>query len=262
LVEPPAPYAATLDYGRGVYRRRIRLMRNGPEVTGMLDDTHHAIWVRIGNDGNVITTATGGFSRMPNTACPGAGIALRELCGLPLSTSLSTLYGAGRPQRNCTHMFDVAALAVVHATRESAPRVYDVAIPDAATGRQRAEVQLDGRMIHSWLIADDRIVDPIAYTGRALIGGFSAWAYSTFEGDIQEAALVLQKGWFVSRARRYVVDAAPPIALATWAGARSGACYAYTEPQFSAAWTLPGYVRDFSAGVLETMPPGERAADS
>jgi hypothetical protein len=222
----------------------------------MLDDTHHAIWVRMAHDGHVVTTATGGFNRMPNTACPGAGIALKELCGMPLATPLSKLYGDGRPQRNCTHMFDVAALALMHARRETAMRVFDVTIPDAATGPQQTDVRLDGKVIHSWLVADGSIVDPVAFAGRALIGGFSAWAYSTFEGDRLESALVLQKGWFVSRARRYVLDTTA-VALASRRATSSGVCYAYTEPQSSSAWTIPGYVRDFSDGVVETMPPAE-----
>lgn len=257
MAQSPFQYAEAPDYGRGIFRRRIRLAHEANLVTGMLDDTHHAIWVRIGHDGTVVTRVAGGFNRMPTTVCPGAGIALRELCGMPLTTPLSELYGDGRPQRNCTHMFDIAALAVVHATREIGPRVFDVTIPDAATGPQKVEVRLDGGIIHNWLVDDGRIVDPLAYAGRAIIGGFSAWAFATFEGDFLEAALVLQKGWFLSRARRYVVDTAPPVALATSRATRSGVCYAYTEPQLSTAWTVPGYVRDFSAGVVEAMPPRE-----
>jgi hypothetical protein len=260
LAQPPDQYAAASDYGRGIFRRRIRLMQQDGLVTGMLDDTHHAIWVRIGHDGTVVTTVAGGFSRMPNTACPGAGIALRELRGMPLTTPLSELYGGGRPLRNCTHMFDVAALAVSHARRETGTRVFDVTIPDALTGPQKVEVRIDGRIIHDWLVDDGRIVEPAAYAGRAIIGGFSAWAYATFEGDFLEAALVLQKGWFLSRARRYVVDSAPPVALATFRATRSGVCYAYTDPQLSTAWTVPGYVRDFSAGVVEAMPPSATEA--
>ena len=104
---PPDP-----AYGAGAYRRRIVLHARHGIVTGTILDSYHEMRCTLRHDGIVVSAIDGEVCRAPFTTCPAAPAALAELVGLPLATPRRMLYGAGRPGRNCTHLFDIAALAM------------------------------------------------------------------------------------------------------------------------------------------------------
>jgi hypothetical protein len=247
-IYPPNP-----AYGKGIYRRRIRLRRQALSVLAMVDDTHHAMWCRIHHDGARITGIEAAFNRVPTSTCFSAGQPLRELIGLPLDIGRRELYGGGRPQRNCTHQFDAAALALTHARRPEADLVFDVVVPDETDEPVAAQVLRNGSPILQWRIQEAQILLE-GLPPAPLMRGFAAWAFGRFEGEELEAAFVLQRGYFVSRARRVLADA--PLGLRNRDNpGLAGVCHSYIEPQWAVGVKLTNHVRDFTAALIEDPEP-------
>jgi len=241
---PPNP-----EYGRGSYRRRVRLANAvGRALASVLDDYHDMRCV-VEHDGTQVTGVVGDIARAPFTTCPSASTALHELVGSPLAIGRVQLYGEGRPGRNCTHLFDIAALAMAFALLPLGERVFDLVVPDEVEGGSLIEALVDGKIVHLWRVAGETILTPREFEGRGLFGGFAAWAAATFKDVELDAALALQKAMFVARGRRYLVDGQGGDSLRQQPE-RIGACFTFSEPQFSIARSIPGYTRDFTDGLM------------
>jgi hypothetical protein len=246
----PLPFPPNPSYGAGACRRRIVLRQEGRQVHAMLDDVFHEMNCRVSHDGRVVTDISAETLRIPTSACPGAAAVLRELIGTPLDIAMSDLYGAGRPRRHCTHLFDLAALAIAHARRPEAVRRYDAIVPDSGDAPVTVEVWRDGKPVHVWQVKDEQIVAPGELAGRPLLFGFMAWAARRFHGDELEAASVLSKTWLISVGRRYQTGASAgmPVRMQT---ELLGLCHSYSPPQLDTAIFLAGNERDYSLGIPE-----------
>jgi len=241
-------------YGTGLYRRRIRLTSTDRCVLGELEDDCHGFRVSLCHDGRVVTALAGEVRRAPLTTCPGAVAPLQSLVGLALDAPVSSIVARVNPRSNCTHLYDLSLLAMAHAVQPDAVRVYDVEVDDqSADGRPaRAEVFLDGKSCHRWSVDRTRIVEPLAYAGRPVLGGFAAWANVAFDGAAREAAFVLSKGVFVACSRLYDlsdIDGQPALQHANMLGA----CHSYSEGVVEQAIRIHDTVRDFSAAPEELL---------
>src|ERR1051325_10121106 len=106
------------------YRRRIRIPGSPRGVVSELEDDFHHFRVTVEHDGERVTAIAGEGVRFPWSTCPSAAAALQPIIGMLLSPR-STAVGEVTPARaNCTHMFDLAGLAVAHAHRGNAVRQY------------------------------------------------------------------------------------------------------------------------------------------
>lgn len=236
-------------YGQGIYRRRIRMSASAGEVRADLLDDYHDMACTVRHDGMVVAAIEADIRRAPFSTCPGAVAAVEELVGISLRPSRRHLYGEGRPQRNCTHVFDLAAFAISHAANAEGERVLDFIVPDLVELGAWVEARLDGIAIHRWKVGyNEGIVAPAEYAGRGMFGGFARWAESKFEGLALELALHLQKAIFVARGRRYQITQESENSIRD-EPERLGACYSFSEPQFSIARPNPDYVRDFTGGL-------------
>lgn len=243
---PPNP-----NYGTGCYRRRIRLIPEDGAVLAMLDDTNHAMWARIFHDGSKVTGTEGETIRAPNSNCPFAYKALQELIDLPLGMPRSDLYAEGRPIRNCTHMFDAAALAIKYGGRFERMRVYDVMVPDQKYGPVVAEVAIDGRQVLRWKVHGPTLLEFEETHGPVpIMKGFTRWAVEALEGELLEAAFVLQPAYFVSSARNFIVDQMKDLPI-TRLPELTGACYAYQPERIEEGMQVIGNVRDFTDELVE-----------
>lgn len=200
-------YDPDARYGSGIFRRAIGLTATPGQVVGELEDTHHGFRVTVAHDDERVTGISGEPLRIPTTNCGGAAFALRRLLGRPLTASPKDLYSGEVLAHQCTHMFDLAALAIAQARRGEGRRRYDVAVPDEDDdGSAWCTVSRDGTIVHRWLIRDRVIVEPTRFAGQEMLVGFIRFISRQLAGDALEAALVLQKGFFVSRARRWRID--------------------------------------------------------
>lgn len=238
--------ATNPSYGRGVFRRRIRLIAAPGAVRAALEDVAHAMRLVLRHDGGRITAIEPEFRRIPLTTCGGAADPLRAFVGLPLATPLRRLLAEHNPRAHCTHIYDLAQLAMAHALRGGV-RQYDVEVPDEHPGPVWARLLRDGTEVYRWQVFEGRILAPEPLAGRPLVKGFSLWAYELFGADPEalEAAMVFSKGYLVSSSRRY--DMSRYVGRsASEAHTMRGACHSYSEPAVFQAVTIGGTHRDLT----------------
>ncbi|MCB1704158.1 MAG: DUF2889 domain-containing protein [Halioglobus sp.] len=241
-------YPTNPDYGGGVYRRRVRLVNSAGQVCGELEDDCHGFRVQLQHDGSVVTGVSGSALRVPMSTCGQAIKPLQALVGIALDAPLPEVVASVRPRGNCTHWLDLALLALAHARRDDAERIYDVEVDDQAADSSpaRAEVFLDGESVHRWMLDGTTVVKPQAFAGNPMLKGFSAWANKAFDGDEREAALLLSKGFFVALSRRFDMSNSSGQSALEHTNMR-GACYTYSEGVMERAVRNHDVVRDFSA---------------
>lgn len=245
------PFPRNPDYGHGATRRRVRVCGGDGEVTATLSDIFHEMHCRISHDGLQVTAVDAAMLRVPTTICPGAVAQLRALVGTPLHTAPRELYAGGRIREHCTHLFDLAVLAIGHARRgDSGEYCYEAVVPDALAPPVDVAVSLNGAAVHQWTLAADIIQAPAPLRGKSLFKGFSAWSTDHFQEHDWEAAMILARTCMIAGGRAYRTDA--------WKGepiARNntiiGACYSYAPERIDEGIFRGDNVRDFSQGVIE-----------
>ncbi|MDH5675076.1 MAG: DUF2889 domain-containing protein [Myxococcales bacterium] len=250
------PVRRRADYGSGAYRRRILLIAEGGEASGELEDDFHHFRARIVHDGERVVGACGEALRVPWTTCPGAVTQLLRLEGAPLSRSTRTLAAHTDARAQCTHLFDVAVLAVAFASGgQAGRRQYDVEVPDRKAGVTTATLHRDGELWLRWELRRFEITAPAPFAGRRLIGGFGRWAHEQLEPELCEAAQVLQRAIYIATGRRSDFESMERAEehLETM----GAACHSFSSPQVERALRVKGSVRDFSArpGALLSARP-------
>jgi len=245
------------DYGRGILRRRMRVRAHGLQVDVDLEDNNHAFRLRLRHDGSAVTAVEVDSVRHPFGTCPEAVRPLQLIVGHRLADGVKALRDRLSPGEHCTHMFDMAMLAVAHAGGGDEQFEYDIAVHDETDAPARAEIRRNGTLVHAWTVRARAIVTPVELAGRPMMRGFHAWASETFEGDALEAAGALQRGYFVAQARRYRFDP-PEDNPATADGMAPGACYSYGAGVVERAFRSGVTVRDFTHApdkLLRFEPP-------
>jgi hypothetical protein len=189
-----------------LYTRRVIRMASwdtatGGEIRTVVEDDYHHFRVGISHDGTRVTRTFTDAVRRPYDICLGAGDRLQELVGLELSPDPSFAQRQVDARLQCTHQFDIAALALAAAARGIKARRYDAAVPDPENGRTTAILKRDGVPILQWEMQRSTITGPDPYTGHDIGKGFTAWVASTLAPDEAEAALVLRRVVFISGGR-------------------------------------------------------------
>ncbi len=234
------------NYGQGVFRRRIRLTGLPGKVIGELEDSYHGFRVRLHHDDQRITAVDAEALRTPFNVCSGAVTQLKALAGIPLNTATAELYQQVDPKQNCTHLYDLSVLAMHHALRGETIRQLDIAVDDEPeNGPSSCKVELDGRVVLDWQIQDWLIKTPSEFHGQSIYKGFSRWAKQTLGANELDAALALQKGYFVAQARKYDI-AQMADTPAQDSAAMQGVCYTYSPGIITTAKRVGSNARDFT----------------
>ncbi|MGH8986615.1 MAG: DUF2889 domain-containing protein [Acidimicrobiia bacterium] len=240
-------------YREGSYRRRIRLVATEPGVVeGALDDDFHHFEVTLRHDGSRVVEAAARSRRWPWSTCPGAAEPLRALEEMALSDRCLAVGERTDPRANCTHMFDLAGLAVAHAARGgdggSPIRQYDAEVPFGATesSGHAAAVRLwrDGALVLEWLLDGRSIADPPPYTDAPWQGGFFRWADATLSVDDAEAAIVLRRACEIGMGRGMDLDAYDK--ASELGPMMAGICHTMQPGVMEVAVRNKGSIRDFS----------------
>jgi hypothetical protein len=240
-------YPENPNYGQGRYRRRIRLSTVDNSVFGELEDSNHAFRCTIIHDGAYVIDIQSEVIRIPFDTCPGAVEPIRKLIGLPLCEDTQELIPHTDASANCTHLLDLALMSIRHASRKQGAWLYDICIEDQPDEQAAcAEIFANGELIHSWQTLNWEVKEPAVLKGKVLYKGFSKWASEAFTGDIKEAAFALQKGYFVSSARRYNIDAQAGDSALEHSDIMLGVCFSYSSPQIEVAKRTADSTRDFS----------------
>ncbi|KXU32842.1 hypothetical protein A0J57_07945 [Sphingobium sp. 22B] len=191
------------DYGTGATIRRVSLRAQSNRVDAHLLDNFHEMRCSIVHDCSIVTAITGESVRIPTTACPAAVQQLQSLVGLPISTPTRDFYAGGIARHHCTHLLDLAVMAIGHAQRPSTEILYEAEVPDELELPVPMTIWRNGRLACRWLVRQGAILEPLELRGRPLGTGFAAWASLVFEQDQLEAATILARTWLIAIGRRY-----------------------------------------------------------
>jgi len=235
-------------YGSGVFRRRIRVHPGDGMVTVELEDGNHGFRLRLHHDAQAVTAIEADPIRHPFGTCAEAVRPLQQFVGARLADGARALRERIAAGEHCTHLYDMAMLALAHAGRGGRALQYDMAIDDETDRPARAEIRRDGVVVHAWKVRDKQVVEPQALAGKPMMRGFHAWASQAFAGDALEAAGALQRAYFVAQSRRYDFDP-PELNPATADGMPHGSCYSYNRGVVERAFRSGGTVRDFTHGA-------------
>lgn len=197
----------------GTYRRQIDLRAwDGRTVVGWLEDESHHFGLTLEHDGVRIVDVRIAAVRIPWTTCAGAGEPLRGLVGQPLMERCAAIGTLIAMDRQCTHLFDLAGLAMAHAHAGRQHRRYHGTVrpladllPGAPADWQRATLRRDGQPVLCWDLHDNRIMGPPPFAGRSILHGFRPWSEGLATEDA-EAALVLRRVAYVAQGRRISIE--------------------------------------------------------
>lgn len=229
----------------GVYRRRILLVAPDERtVVADLEDDFHRFRVTLVHDGSRIVEARGEALRYPWSACPGAVEPLHALEGAPLPERCTELARHADPHLNCTHLFDLAGLAAVHARVGRERRRYDVTVPDRDDEwRTSPSVERDGEIVLAWETEAGTISAPDEHAGVSLRGGFRSWVES-LPPDEGEAAWILRRATEIAMGRvtpwdrfEHAIDVGEFML---------GTCHAFQPGTAETATRIRGTIRDFT----------------
>jgi hypothetical protein len=228
-------------------------------VEADLEDDFHRFWVRLEHDDRQVVRISGTSGRYPWSTCPGALAPLERLAGMPLAAASSAVRRWTEPRAQCTHLLDLAGLAVAHAAAGRVRRGYEVEIPDRVEGRSHARLRRDSVALLEFEIEHGAIVSPEPFAGQASFGGgFGRWAEANLEPDLAEAAIVLQRACGIAMGRQWDMDQVP----GAWVfGAMTGgACHTFGAGVVEDARRVVGSMRDFTEAP-ELLLAGEGAPD-
>lgn len=239
------PTRTQLPYGEGVFRRRFVLTARPGHVVADMEDDFHRFHVELEHDGQRVLEISGDARRYPWTECTGATLPLRKLRGMPLSTSPTAAGHYTNPRENCTHLFDVATLAITHAAAGRDRRQYDIEIPDRHEGRTRAALRRDRELVLDWEVEGVRIASPKPYAGVKLRGRhFVDWVESHLDPEGAEAALALRRACFIAMGRARNLDEAPDATV--YMTLAAGSCHTFTPGIAEHATRMQGTSLDFT----------------
>ena len=230
----------------GAYHRLIRIKTQSTPAEGRvaraaLEDDFHHFRVELNSADGKISSIKGSVLRHPTTLCPGAAAQLQVLVGLPISTYSYGLSAHTDARQQCTHLMDLAGLAVAAVGKEISSTTYIAKVFDEnSSGFRLATLERDGEECLEWHIADDKIIHPQDMNDRSIGKGFTAWATSLPTTDASEAALVLRRAVFVSEGRAYDLDIGD-----NYRGDLGG-CWVWQPERADAARRNVGTTRDFT----------------
>lgn len=204
------------------FHRRVELVADDGTVTAAIEDYNHHFVVTLAHDGERVTGFAVDAVRAPWSACPGAAGELDELVG----SLIGVRPASARPDRHCTHLVDLACVAVRFAG-STGRRRYDATITGWDEPVADAVVERDDGLRIQWRVGRSSIEGPEPYAGRSLGAGFTPWVLTTLDADTAEAALILRRAAWMSPSRGMDLD---DYAVLADSGLPEGVCYA-SQPE-------------------------------
>ena len=229
------------------YRRRLAFGCQGGVAWGELEDDPHRFSVTVRQGGGVVEAVEAQGLRTPWSTCAAAGDVLKDLQGAPLDRSPFDVLRRVNMRAQCTHMLDLAALAISAAARGLGRRVYDVEV--AATRKDGREttagvLSRDGALLAEWRVADWVIEAPEACRRLDLR---RVWPWLEANGDREddaEALFVLRRAVLVGRVTFVDLD---QLKLATELPDMAGACFTFQPGRMEQAERRLGSTLDFTS---------------
>lgn len=241
LLTPQAPAPGP------AFRRRIILVlhRDGAStrVRAALEDDFHHFRVELECESGHVKRLAGDAPRHPYTLCKFATSELTHLVGMPLGSTPQAATRFTSSSEQCTHLFDLAGLAIAAAARGTPRRQYDIVVPQREEqGRTQPVLWCDGVERLTWEVNGDLIEGPPPYTSIPLRAGLARWALTTLPEEEAEFALVLRRCTAIAVGRIRDLDAQVHARA-------SGSCYAQQPQRAQQALRVRRSTLDFSASA-------------
>jgi hypothetical protein len=205
--------------------RIISLRSSGNEVIGRVYDNVHDFTVSIDHDGARVTDVRARADRVPWVTCPGGVARLKQLVGIALRSRVGDLVDQSY---QCTHMLDVAKLAIAHAG-DGHGLTYSMSVtPTDAEAGCTARITRDGSDLFEWHVIDNVIEAPPLFRGHVTTGR-AVWPEAVERDQaLKEAAMVLRRCLMVYRGRLYATEEVRHARELNYA---SGACLSF-QPEY------------------------------
>lgn len=248
-IEKLGHYQPNPDYGRGAARRRMHFRDDGHRLVARLFDSFHDMMVELEHDRETVLAAGGAMNRFPKTTCPGAVTQLSQLVGARISDGRRGVMRLADRQLHCTHLLDLGAFGVSMLQQGARERLLEIAVTDRDDERrQSVEVNLDGVHALTLVLRNEVIEAPSIAAEIPLFGGFGRWIADHFSGAEADVWLAAQMTVLVAQGRAFVTDGPDPRPVSEGLH-RKGACFSFSEPQFSVGWDNIGTVLDLTEGL-------------
>lgn len=222
-----------------VFRRRVDIVARAGHVRAALEDDFHHFRVWACHAGSLVTAIGGEALRYPYSLCPQAGDQLQALIGMPLARIAHSVTRHTDASHQCTHLLDLAGLAIASAARGTCQRRYEIQVGARVHGRTRASLSVDEMHVLNWEVNGTMIEGPAPYAGVDLREGMARWALGTLDEETAEAALLLRRCTLISMGRAYDLDAQAH-------AVSSGRCYSQQPTRAEQALRMQGSTLDFS----------------
>jgi Protein of unknown function (DUF2889) len=194
-----------------MFRRRVEIATAPGEARAVVEDDFHHFRVTVRHDGRRVSRVEGGAVRVPWVTCPLAVDRLHELEGMDLSDRATDVFKRTEATLQCTHMFELAGVAIANAARGVARRRYELAAPVERVGaRTHGTLWRDGEQILHWEVDKVGVLAPERFAGLSLKAGFREWIETNLSAEESEAALILRRGVMISAGRSVDLDAVKP----------------------------------------------------
>ena len=220
--------------------RRFRITPEKGVIKAEVEDDFHCMSVSVYHSGGVATEVTADLHRAPWSTCPGAE---QKLVATFKGLSLADFSHVGDKKMNCTHLYDLALLAAVHA-EDSEQIIYDIQVSDPVNEIRHAEVRRDGKPLLTWTEQGFHIVEPEGAAGIRL-DKLRTWI-DTLEPDLQEPARLLQWGNMLANGRII------PLENQSDATKMPASCYTF-QPERAVIAKRIGEIKDFSQGDIRPL---------
>ncbi|RJG18847.1 DUF2889 domain-containing protein [Massilia cavernae] len=248
-------------YGDGYFLRALRIATPSPGTVLLgMEDSYHAFEISFAHDGTHVTSIDTRWHRHPMSACSGAVGAIDGMVGCRVDGGMRELQAYLDHRQQCTHIFDMFRLGVLHAFHGREDRRYDVIVHDAPQQPQVAQLLLNGVGVLSLTLENDVILAPEKYRGVNVFHGFGTWIAAHLDGEKVEQAFMLQRALFVAGGRR--LDLAASVGSpSSLSGPPTGSCYASQPERYPRSvrldntrelWQAPGEVLRFLPAKRET----------
>lgn len=221
--------------GELLIRRSLSLAaRDEGTVVGWVEDNFHHLGVTVRHDGVTVRAVSAATVRIPWTTCCEAGTPLEALVGQPLLRRASLLARRVPMQFQCTHLFELAALAMVHASARRADRRYDIVVRRDPTRAEEMTGTLaeNGEVVLAWTVVEGRIAGPREYAGQSLFEGFRDWLEALSDEEAGHVWMLRRGFWLAAG-----LSAFQPRAVAAETGL-GHVCYSYQPAQRDRAYAI------------------------
>jgi hypothetical protein len=239
----------------GRLRRLIDLRcRDGETVVAWLEDDFHHFGVTLVHDGNTVREVRAATLRYPWSSCPGAAAPLRSLIGQALIHRASDVGRLLEMRLQCTHLFDLAGLALAQAALRREHRRYEIIVEDpevnawdevrdrpASLGPSTAVLSQNQVEVMRWELQAQVITGPAPYAGQSLQRGFREWTEALPEQQAEYAG-VLRRAVMVSFGRLMNMRRFPT----TESVGMSAVCHSYQPDQRVLALNTSHLQRDYA----------------